>query len=155
MTEPAAPAPTSLFEAFTCPSDAYCEAFTAPGVVRDHWQPIVAALDAFGHQQFAEQQAWARRMRHEDGATFNPFDDPSGRGTPWALDVIPLPVTLPMWSRIEAGIIQRFSLLEQILADVYGPQNLVMRACCRRKWSMPTPVFCMSVMVSARSAIGT
>jgi uncharacterized circularly permuted ATP-grasp superfamily protein/uncharacterized alpha-E superfamily protein len=125
MTEPAAPATTPLFDTFTCPGDTYCEALSAPGVVRDHWRPLVNALNTIGHRPLAERQAWARRMRHEDGATFNPFDDPGGRGTPWALDVIPLPVTQRAWTLIEAGIIQRFTLLEQILADVYGPQNLI------------------------------
>jgi uncharacterized circularly permuted ATP-grasp superfamily protein/uncharacterized alpha-E superfamily protein len=64
-------------------------------------------------------------MRHEDGATYNPFDDPTGRGIPWALEIIPQPITAAEWSIIEAGLIQRAHLLEQILADTYGPQRLV------------------------------
>jgi uncharacterized circularly permuted ATP-grasp superfamily protein/uncharacterized alpha-E superfamily protein len=64
-------------------------------------------------------------MRHEDGATFNPFDDPGGQGIPWALEMIPLPITADEWRGLEAGLIQRAQLLEQILADTYGPQNLL------------------------------
>jgi uncharacterized circularly permuted ATP-grasp superfamily protein/uncharacterized alpha-E superfamily protein len=64
-------------------------------------------------------------MRHEDGATFNPFDDPSEGGTPWALDMIPLPIPATEWALLETGLIQRAHLLEQILADVYGPQRLL------------------------------
>jgi uncharacterized circularly permuted ATP-grasp superfamily protein/uncharacterized alpha-E superfamily protein len=66
-----------------------------------------------------------KRMRHEDGATFNPFDDPTGRGTPWALEMIPLPVTAEEWANLETGLIQRALLLERLLADIYGPQNLL------------------------------
>ena len=31
-----------------------------------------------------QRQRRVKRIRHEDGATYNPFDDPGGRGTPWA-----------------------------------------------------------------------
>ena len=64
-------------------------------------------------------------MRHEDGATFNPFDDPSGRGIPWALETIPLPITAADWNLLEQGLIQRARLLEAILTDIYGGQDLV------------------------------
>ena len=64
-------------------------------------------------------------MRHEDGATFNPFDDAGGQGIPWALEMIPLPITADEWRGLEAGLIQRAQLLEQILADTHGPQNLI------------------------------
>ncbi len=49
------------------------------------------------------RQVRVKRMRHEDGATFNPFDDPSGRGTPWALEMIPLPLTAGEWAALEAA----------------------------------------------------
>lgn len=122
---PDAPPSVSLFDTFAWPADAYCEAFCAPAQPREHWQPLMTALNAAGHDLLAQRQERLRRMRHEDGATFNPFDDLSGWGTPWALEVIPLPLTPTTWSHIEHGLIQRFYLLEQILADVYGPQNLI------------------------------
>ena len=83
-----------------------------------------------------ERQERARRMRHEDGATYNPFDDPAGRGTPWALEVMPLPLTAEEWEGLETGLIQRARLLETILADTYGPQNLV-----KEGWLPPELVF--------------
>jgi uncharacterized circularly permuted ATP-grasp superfamily protein len=42
-------------------------------------------------------------MRHEDGATFNPFDDPAGQGYPWALEMIPLPITAGEWAGWRPG----------------------------------------------------
>ena len=72
-----------------------------------------------------QRQKRVKRMRHEDGATFNPFDDPTGREIPWTLEMIPLLLTAGEWATLEAGLIQRALLLEQILADTYGPQNLL------------------------------
>ena len=125
MTEPDNTGPASLFDPMSFPGGAFCEAFTPDGVPREHWHPLMRALDAIAPSVLAQRQERVRRMRHEDGATFNPFDTPSGRGTPWALDMIPLPITANEWGGIEAGLIQRASLLERILSDVYGPQDLL------------------------------
>jgi uncharacterized circularly permuted ATP-grasp superfamily protein/uncharacterized alpha-E superfamily protein len=122
-SEPAAP--TSLFEALAFPPDAYCETFASPGTPRPHWLSLIAALDGTRREMLQMRQGRVKRMRHEDGATFNPFDDPSGRGTPWALEMIPLPLTAGEWAGLEAGLVQRAGLLEKILADVYGPQDLI------------------------------
>jgi uncharacterized circularly permuted ATP-grasp superfamily protein/uncharacterized alpha-E superfamily protein len=118
-------APTSLFEALAFPPDAYCETFASPGIPRPHWLSLIAALDGTRREVLQMRQGRVKRMRHEDGATFNPFDDPSGRGTPWALEMIPLPLTAGEWAGLEAGLVQRAGLLEKILADVYGPQDLI------------------------------
>lgn len=64
-------------------------------------------------------------MRHEDGATINPYDDLSEPTSSWDLDMIPMPLASQEWAQIEAGIKQRMSLLEQVLQDTYGPQNLI------------------------------
>lgn len=125
MITPNAAHSPSLFDPFACPSDAYNEAFAGPATPREPWQALMAALDGAGTAVLARRQERIRRMRHEDGATYNPFDDPSGRGVPWALDTIPLPLAAAEWSTLKAGLIQRAFLLEQILADVYGAQNLL------------------------------
>ena len=127
LSDPGAPphVPASMFDAVDWPDDAYGEAFLSPASPRGHWGSLVAALDATGPDVLNKRQDRIRRMRHEDGATYNPFDDPTGRGTPWALETIPLPLTAGEWSGLEAGLIQRARLLEQILTDTYGPQNLL------------------------------
>ncbi len=127
LSDPALPphAPASMFDSIAWPGDAYAEAFLSPASPREHWGSLVAALDATGPDVLKKRQDWVRRMRHEDGATYNPFDDPTGRGTPWALETIPLPLTAGEWAVLEAGLVQRARLLEQILADIYGPQNLL------------------------------
>jgi uncharacterized circularly permuted ATP-grasp superfamily protein/uncharacterized alpha-E superfamily protein len=117
--------PQSLFGAVAFPEDAWCEAFSAPATPRDHWQSMLAALDAIGPDVLRRRQERVRSMRHEDGATYNLFDDPSELRTPWALEMMPLPMAADEWAGLETGLIQRARLLEQILADVYGPQELL------------------------------
>ena len=128
--------PFSLFDAVTFPDGAYWEGFSSPTISRDHWQSLVTALNAMGPDLLNQRQERAGRMRHEDGATFNPFDDPSGRGTPWALEIIPLPLTPREWANLEDGLTQRALLLEKIVADLYGPQKLM-----KDGWIPPELVF--------------
>ena len=103
----------------------YCEAFDHSGQPRPQWQPIIEALNGVRLELLAQRQERAKQMRHEDGATYNPFDAPDGRGTPWALEMMPLPITSTEWQGLEQGLIQRARLMERILADVYGPQELL------------------------------
>jgi uncharacterized circularly permuted ATP-grasp superfamily protein/uncharacterized alpha-E superfamily protein len=107
------------------PQNSFSEMFATSDNLRAHWQPLVTAFEAMGPSLLKDKQARAGRMRHEDGATFNPFDDPSGRGTPWALELFPYVLTAEEWGLIERGLTQRARLLATILADVYGAQQLV------------------------------
>ena len=115
----------SLFNAVSLPKDVYCEAFSSRTHLRNHWQPILGELDAKGPEALSQYHERAKRMRHEDGATINPFDDPTERATSWALDMIPFPISAGEWTEIEEGLTQRALLLEKILADTYGPQALL------------------------------
>jgi len=121
----AAFAGSGLFAGLTCPQGAYCEAFAEDGQPREQWRAIVAAMDRATPERLRQRQERVKRMRHEDGATYNPFDAPDGRGTPWALEMVPLPLTAAEWSELKRGLLQRARLLEQVLADVYGPQLLL------------------------------
>jgi uncharacterized circularly permuted ATP-grasp superfamily protein/uncharacterized alpha-E superfamily protein len=114
-----------LFSGLRCPEGVYCEAFAENGRPREHWRAIIAAMSKASPELLRQRQERIKRMRHEDGAAYNPFDAPDGRGVPWALEMAPLPLTATEWSGLERGLIQRARLLEQVLADVYGPQELL------------------------------
>ncbi|MCW5610957.1 MAG: circularly permuted type 2 ATP-grasp protein [Rubrivivax sp.] len=72
----------------------------------------------------------AEQLR-QDGVTHNVFGDgvPGGAaGTttrPWSLELLPLILQPAEWAALEAGVVQRAALLEQVLADLYGPQTLL------------------------------
>jgi uncharacterized circularly permuted ATP-grasp superfamily protein/uncharacterized alpha-E superfamily protein len=115
----------SIFDALSYPAGSYCESFSAPACPRPHWHSLLETLDKRGRAALEVDHERARRMRHEDGATINPFDDLTEQTTSWALDMIPFPVSAQEWARIEVAVKQRANLLEKILADTYGPQNLL------------------------------
>src|SRR5262249_45323681 len=70
------------------------------------------------------------------GTTYHVYTDPRGMERPWQLDVIPFVVAPEEWRAIETGLVQRAKLLNTILTDCYGPQDLI-----RSRWLSPALVF--------------
>ena len=69
-------------------------------------------------------QTLARQVR-DNGITYNVYADQDNPQRPWSLDLFPLILTPESWATIEVGIKQRADLLERVMADVYGPQQLI------------------------------
>ena len=115
----------SIFETISCPQGTYCEHLDSLGSLSPHWQSLIETLDQRGIDALKLDHERAKRMRHEDGATINPYDDLTEQTSSWALDMIPLPLASQEWAQIEAGVKQRMGLLEKVLQDTYGPQNLL------------------------------
>jgi uncharacterized circularly permuted ATP-grasp superfamily protein/uncharacterized alpha-E superfamily protein len=103
----------------------YDEMSDALGVLRPHWDTFINSLSALGGRELARRWRTARQRIRENGVTYNVYGDPLGMDRPWNLDAIPLMIPPSEWSQLEAGLIQRARLLNLILADLYGPQQLL------------------------------
>src|SRR5690606_15222805 len=82
-------------------------------------------LDALGRDELDRRWQQARRLIHENGITYNVHGDPHGRDRRWELDAPPLLMQHREWEALPTGLAQRARLLNQILADLYGPQKLL------------------------------
>jgi uncharacterized circularly permuted ATP-grasp superfamily protein/uncharacterized alpha-E superfamily protein len=60
-----------------------------------------------------------------DGITHNVYGDGAFAMRPWSLEILPALIHPEPWAQLEAGIIQRATLLQHMLADFYGPQRLL------------------------------
>jgi uncharacterized circularly permuted ATP-grasp superfamily protein/uncharacterized alpha-E superfamily protein len=103
----------------------YDEMSVAPGVLRPHWDTFIRSLSALGDQELGRRWNTARQRIRENGVSYNVYGDPLGMDRPWNLDSIPPMIPPSEWSQLEAGLIQRARLLNSILADLYGPQQLL------------------------------
>ncbi len=101
------------------------ESFESPGHPRPHWASVLSELSASPAAAIRERLAAAERQIRDSGVTYNVYADPKGPDRPWDLDVLPLIIEPQEWREIEAGIIQRAQLFNQILADLYGSQSLL------------------------------
>lgn len=118
-------------------ADAYDEMVTGQGLIRPHWQPLLATLSELGSAGLAERAERGRQYLEDEGVTYNLYELPGGgaRGRdiapplpeqrPWRLDPVPVLLSAEEWSGIEAGLIQRARLLDAVLRDLYGPMTLL------------------------------
>ncbi len=102
----------------------YDEMVTGQGQMRPHWQTFMGTLGPLDPEVMAERWEEARRLLHQNGVTYNIYGDPKGMERPWPLDMIPLLLPAHEWKAIESGLVQRATLLNAVLADLYGPQTL-------------------------------
>ena len=109
--------------------------------VRPHWQGLTDSLTAMGHNGLAKRWQQGLRMIHDNGITYNVYSDPQSTARPWPLDPVPLVMEPGEWKRIEAAIIQRAMLFNAILADLYGPQELLRERGLPPELVFPNPAF--------------
>ena len=83
------------------------------------------SLQAIGPEELGRRWARAERRIRENGITYNIYSDPLGASRAWKIDIVPLLIPADEWRFIEAGIIQRAQLLNLLLEDLYGSQDLV------------------------------
>jgi len=118
LARPAAPGHLDELSAATGPLD-------QPDALAPCWRQFFEHL---GHEGFAEldrrEHAVARQLR-DNGVSYNVYADQDSLQRPWSLDLFPLIVPPGQWAAIEAGVLQRTRLLNQILADIYGPRQLL------------------------------
>ena len=95
------------------------------GAIRPHWQAFHDGLGTMSPAEIANGWENAERIIRENGTTYNVYLDSGDSAHPWRMDPIPALISADEWRHIEAGLIQRAKLLNAVVADLYGPQNLL------------------------------
>jgi uncharacterized circularly permuted ATP-grasp superfamily protein/uncharacterized alpha-E superfamily protein len=90
-----------------------------------HWARFFENLGREGFADLNRRTVDLQRQVRDNGITYNVYADAGGPQRPWSLDLFPLIIPPAAWQQIEAGVLQRVKLLERILDDVYGPQQLL------------------------------
>jgi len=89
------------------------------------WRHFFQELGPNGFADLPERARSLARQIRDNGVTYNVYADADGPQRPWALDLFPLIVSPESWAAIESGVLQRMRVLDRVLADVYGPQELL------------------------------
>jgi uncharacterized circularly permuted ATP-grasp superfamily protein/uncharacterized alpha-E superfamily protein len=127
--------------AYQPPPGFYDELVAPEGAVRPHWRPLIDPLEQMGEAAFARRWQEGRRLIHENGTTYNVYADLQTTERPWPLDPLPLVLDPTEWPQIEAAIVQRATLLNAVLADLYGPQKLLRDHLLPPELVFPNPAF--------------
>jgi uncharacterized circularly permuted ATP-grasp superfamily protein/uncharacterized alpha-E superfamily protein len=103
----------------------YDELLAAPHAPRPHWDAFIRAMAQRNVPEIGDTLAMMEREIRDHGITYNVYADPKGSDRLWEVDPLPLLLPPAEWQAIEAGVAQRAELLNQVLADVYGKQELL------------------------------
>jgi uncharacterized circularly permuted ATP-grasp superfamily protein/uncharacterized alpha-E superfamily protein len=79
-----------------------------------------------GFRQFSRCWHTGHQLIQANGITYNVSSDPQGAERPWPMDPIPLPIDAADWAQIERAVVQRATLLNLMLADLYQERHLVL-----------------------------
>ncbi|HEX2808231.1 MAG TPA: circularly permuted type 2 ATP-grasp protein [Kineosporiaceae bacterium] len=109
------------------------ELITPDGAPRDASADLAATIDLLGLPGLLARRAEAIRLVEDDGVTYGTaLPSPDGspvRGAParWKLDPLPVVLDAQQWQALEPALAQRAQLLDLVLADLYGPRELLRR----------------------------
>lgn len=149
MTTATAPPSLSLLQ-YEKLAGSYDECRGDDEQIRPHWSAVEQTLNRIGASGLNDRTDQIEQLIRENGLTFQvdtkqPFIDgvggelsPGGLSAnqtggklqiepsrPWQLATVPIPFAERDWQTLSAGLSQRVRLLEAVLADLLGPQNLI------------------------------
>jgi uncharacterized circularly permuted ATP-grasp superfamily protein/uncharacterized alpha-E superfamily protein len=90
-----------------------------------HWQGLFEAIDAMDADTRLRRMDQLNTRVRETGIAHDLFSDPATTAQPWRVDLVPLLIPPAEWRVLEDALLQRARLLEAVLADLYGDQNLL------------------------------
>ena len=117
--------PNSLFAHYLAAPDGFDEMLDADRAPRAHWRAMLSFLEHEAPGMMRQRRDTVQRQVRENGVTYNVSADAGNRQRPWDLNTLPLVLPHDEWSGIEAAVIQRATLLNKIMKDVYGQQEML------------------------------
>ncbi|WP_126975080.1 circularly permuted type 2 ATP-grasp protein [Frigidibacter oleivorans] len=95
------------------------------GRVRPGWQPLLQTLARPPGEGIAARIARGDQYLRDAGVFYRLYAESGSTERAWPLSHVPVVVHEAEWSQIARGLAQRADLLEQVVADLYGPGRLV------------------------------
>ena len=100
-----------------------------PHALSPNWARFFDHVGTDGLADLNRRADHLQRQIRDNGVTYNVYaDSAKGQQRPWALDLFPMIVSPDDWAQIETGVLQRARLLNAMMADLYGPRELLQRA---------------------------
>lgn len=100
------------------------------GAVLPDWAELLKGLTAgppTADPGLSGLSALVDRLLEDDGVTYTPIsrDSSAVPAQRWRLDPVPLLVEPADWTRLEAGLLQRSTLLDALLTDLYSARSVL------------------------------
>ena len=99
--------------------------FSAPGVVRPHYQELLERFAELADGDIERRQALATDTFLNQGVTFTVYSDNQGTERIFPFDLIPRIIPHREWEHVERGLVQRIQALNLFLHDLYHEQHII------------------------------
>lgn len=101
------------------------ELIDASGAVRPVWNTLIDHLSRLSPDEIDAQFARGTNYLRDAGVYFRHYSTSPAPERDWPLSPVPVIIHESEWDTICAGLAERADLLEQVVADLYGPGKLV------------------------------
>ncbi len=101
------------------------ELMAANGQLRPAWTNLIHAIASMPAQELAERFANGDQYLRDAGVFYRRYGAQDSAERDWPLSHMPVLIAEDEWAEISAGLIQRADLLESVVADIYGDNQLV------------------------------
>jgi len=101
------------------------ELVDARGQMRAVWAPFIQQLAALTPEEITARFARGDQYLRDAGVYFRLYSGGPAQERDWPLSHVPVMISQSEWDGVCDGLAQRADLLERIVADLYGPAELV------------------------------
>ncbi|WP_417240016.1 circularly permuted type 2 ATP-grasp protein [Celeribacter halophilus] len=122
---PTGSATPDLFAAYRQTPDVADELFDATGRMRPVWRRFVDRFTRLSPEEIHTRFERGDQYLRDAGVFYRQYSNDPLTERAWPLSHIPVILHEQEWDHICAGLAQRADLLEQVMADLYGPARLV------------------------------
>ncbi|MGV6848023.1 MAG: circularly permuted type 2 ATP-grasp protein [Marinibacterium sp.] len=119
------PAAADLIGGYAPPNGVADELLRRDGAMRPVWQPFLDHLARILPEALALRIARGDQYLHDAGVYYRQYSDTGSTQRDWPLSHVPVIISADEWAGLADGIAQRADLLERVMADLYGPADLV------------------------------
>ena len=112
------------FNAYSMDPSIYDELFLPDGTPRQHCAQLYEALREMSSEELTIIQERVTRSFSNEGITFTVYGDEEAEERIIPIDCLPRVIASAEWAEIESGLVQRITVLNRFLEDVYGPSRI-------------------------------
>jgi uncharacterized circularly permuted ATP-grasp superfamily protein/uncharacterized alpha-E superfamily protein len=97
----------------------------ADGQHRPAWTNLIGAIASMSATELAERFAYGDQYLRDAGVFYRRYGAQDSAERDWPLSHMPVLIAEKEWAEISAGLIERADLLEKVVADIHGENQLV------------------------------
>lgn len=121
----------------------YDEFVDADGQIRPAWSAFARKVGSFNSEEVSGRNDLLRRLIEDNGITYNVYSEEEN-SREWTMDLFPLIFGETEWNDLERKLQQRAELINEVLADLYGPQHCLQEAILPPYLAYANPAFLRS-----------